>query len=212
MTNWSIYDKIVPMCPRSKEENAFIREQSARHLLETALDEFAKRGYHASSMADIAKKAGVSKGLAYHYFVSKEAILVELADRRLREWLPLAEGLESIKNPIKRLTFLVNFVLKELRENTPLLRFYNNLYLSEEGILAIEKAMEKYKDKFERLFRAERQLFSDLGYENPEMESLYFRSLLQGISLEYMLDPNNYPLDRMEKYLLKKYKGEKHAS
>lgn len=203
---------IIPMCPRSKEDNALIREQSASHLLETALQEFALRGYHASSMADIAKKAGVSKGLAYHYFASKEAILVELADRRLREWLPLAEGLESIKSPAKRLAFLVDFVLTELREKTPLLRFYNNLYLSEEGVGAIEKASQKYKDKFERLFRAEKQLFSDLGFAGPEMESLYFRSLLQGISLEYMLDPKNYPLDRMKKHLLKKYKGETDAA
>jgi AcrR family transcriptional regulator len=199
------------MCPRSKEENTLIREQSANHLLETALEEFALRGYHASSMADIAKKAGVSKGLAYHYFESKEALLMELADRRLEEWLELTEGLESIKNPQKRLRFLVGFVTKELVEKTAALRFYNSLYLSEEGTRAIEKATKKYSVKFNRLLQAEKQLFIDLGYKEAEAEATYFRSLLQGISLEYMLDPKSYPLARMKRMLLKKY-GEKNAS
>jgi AcrR family transcriptional regulator len=163
---------------------------------------FARQGYHSSSMALIAKEAKVSKGLTYHYFVSKEALLVTLVEHRLHEWLPLVDGLESIPNPKKRFRFLVEFVLDELVEQTDKLRFYNSLYLSQDGVRAIEQGMKKYQDQFERLFRAERKLYADLGYSDPDMEATYVRSLLQGICLEYMLSPQDYPLENMKKRVL----------
>jgi AcrR family transcriptional regulator len=64
--------------PRRKEEFAKIREQSKSHLLQVALSLFAEHGFDGTSMAMIAKKAGVSTGLAYNYFKSKEDLLKEL--------------------------------------------------------------------------------------------------------------------------------------
>jgi TetR/AcrR family fatty acid metabolism transcriptional regulator len=44
-------------------------------LLQAAIRVFALKGYHACRVGDIAKEAGVSYGLLYHYFDSKEAVL-----------------------------------------------------------------------------------------------------------------------------------------
>jgi TetR/AcrR family transcriptional regulator, repressor for uid operon len=43
---------------------------------------FARSGYHAATMADVAAQAGVSKGTPYLYFASKEALFLALAE----EW------------------------------------------------------------------------------------------------------------------------------
>ncbi len=193
------------MSPKSHKQFALERKVSIARLLEAAIKIFSKNGYHAGSMAQIAKAAKVSKGLAYHYFESKEAILIALAEIRLQDALPLVQGLESIEDPKKRLSFLVDFVLLELIEHTEKLRFYNSLYLNADGVRAIEKAMEKYRDQFERLFQAEKKLYSDLGFPDPEMEATFLRSLLQGISLEYMLGPKDYPLEQMKAKLLARY-------
>jgi AcrR family transcriptional regulator len=194
------------MSPRTKQVNTLIREQMAAHLLEAALKVFASRGYHTSTMAEIAKEAGVSKGLVYHYFESKEALLILLAERRLQQWSALIEGLESYQGPMERFLFLIEFLFDELEKKREELRFYNSLYLSEDGVHAIEQAMEKYRDQFERLFQVERQLFIDLGFEDPELEATFFRSTLQGISLEYMLTPQYYPLKQIKKMLIAKYR------
>ena len=77
------------MCPRSKEENERVRSQTTEQLLQAALTLFAKNGYHGVDLAEIAKEAGVSKGLAYHYFKSKEELLVTLAEQRLPRVGPL---------------------------------------------------------------------------------------------------------------------------
>ena len=43
-----------------------------------ALACFARSGYHATTMADVAAQAGVSKGTPYLYFDSKEALFIAL--------------------------------------------------------------------------------------------------------------------------------------
>jgi AcrR family transcriptional regulator len=47
---------------------------------EAALELFARRGYHATSMRAIARVAGVQPAAIYHWYESKEAILVGLQD------------------------------------------------------------------------------------------------------------------------------------
>ncbi len=182
-----------------------MNRKNSELLLTAALKVFASRGYHGASISEIAKQAGVSKALFYHYFKSKEDLLVIFAKQRLEEWGPLIEGLERIDSPFERIEFLVDFVLHELEENTERLRFINSLYLNKEGVGAIEKAMRDYKDLFDRIFIAERKLFEDLGFSNPELEATFFRSILQGISLEYMLGPKDYPLQIIKEKLLARY-------
>ena len=46
-----------------------------RQILEAAIEVFAEKGFHASRVSDIARKAGVAYGLVYHYFRNKEEIL-----------------------------------------------------------------------------------------------------------------------------------------
>ena len=175
-------------------------------ILNAAIKVFASNGYHGSSISDIAKKAQVSKALFYHYFESKRDLLVIFAKKRLEEWSPLILQLETIMEPFKRVCFVIDFVLDELEEKPDWLRFLYMLYLSEEGVKAISLAMKKYAAQFNRLFAAEIKLFEDLGFENPQSEAIYLRSMLQGISLEYLLSGGNYPLQAMKDKIKERYK------
>ncbi len=56
------------------------REQRRAHILACALEVFAEKGYHASTVSDIIKKAGVARGTFYLYFSSKRTIFDELLD------------------------------------------------------------------------------------------------------------------------------------
>jgi len=51
-------------------------EEMRLHILNTALTVFASKGYSKSSIKDLAKVAGISQGLMYHYFVGKEDLLM----------------------------------------------------------------------------------------------------------------------------------------
>jgi AcrR family transcriptional regulator len=54
-------------------------------ILDSALTVFSRRGYHASSIDDIARDAGVSKALIYEHFVSKQDLYAELLEQHAGE-------------------------------------------------------------------------------------------------------------------------------
>jgi TetR/AcrR family fatty acid metabolism transcriptional regulator len=51
------------------------QEEKRRRILDAAVRAFARKGYHACRVGEIATEAGVAYGLVYHYFSSKEEIL-----------------------------------------------------------------------------------------------------------------------------------------
>src|SRR3954467_923875 len=56
-----------------------------QQILQAAMTRFAKRGFHQTSMHDISAEAGISVGLIYRYFASKEAVISAMADRHKQE-------------------------------------------------------------------------------------------------------------------------------
>jgi AcrR family transcriptional regulator len=68
------------------------KEEARRTILLTAGEVFAEKGYRESTMDDVAKKLGVSKGAVYQYFPSKDELFQELcgsAAQKLEEMLRL---------------------------------------------------------------------------------------------------------------------------
>ncbi|UOO37472.1 TetR/AcrR family transcriptional regulator [Oscillospiraceae bacterium CM] len=66
------------MSPRNEEQNMQIKDERREQILSAALKVFAKKGFAASKISDIVAAAGVSHGLFYHYFKSKEDVFYEL--------------------------------------------------------------------------------------------------------------------------------------
>lgn len=77
--------------PASPPAPKFRRRAEARpdEVLDAALDLFMEKGFAATRVDDIAKRAGLSKGAIYLYFPSKEAILEGLVRRAI---LPVAQS------------------------------------------------------------------------------------------------------------------------
>jgi AcrR family transcriptional regulator len=62
-------------------------EQRRQQLFSVALELFARRGYRATTMDDIAEAAGVTKPLVYQHFSSKRSLYLELVDSIAQELL-----------------------------------------------------------------------------------------------------------------------------
>ena len=73
--------------PRTEEANRKIRDEQRSNILDAARKVFARKGSSAT-MAEVAEEAGVSDGLAYRYFPSKDAIFKDLAEGMLRVQAP----------------------------------------------------------------------------------------------------------------------------
>jgi len=99
------------------------QEEKRRLLLDAAVHVFARKGYHASRVGDIAEEAGVAYGLLYHYFDSKEEVL----RRVFREtWRALIETIRSVEesgdSAPEQLRKIGEILLRSWRRNPDLVR------------------------------------------------------------------------------------------
>lgn len=60
-------------------------EERKKQLLQVALDVFIEKGYYGTSTREIARRAGISSGLLFHYFSNKESIYLELVKIGMEE-------------------------------------------------------------------------------------------------------------------------------
>jgi AcrR family transcriptional regulator len=69
-------------------------EDKRRQLLDAAVRVFARKGFHASRVGDIAEEAGVAHGLLYHYFDSKDQVLEAVFQEN---WTVLVARIASVE-------------------------------------------------------------------------------------------------------------------
>src|SRR5881275_2583711 len=81
---------------------------SRQEILRTAARLFQQRGYHATSMNDVASALKLSKGGLYHHFQSKDEILFNLMDHAMDITQErVIDPVRSIADPERRLRMLI---------------------------------------------------------------------------------------------------------
>src|SRR4030042_811653 len=73
------------MSPRTPQKFKEMREEKMTLIMDVALEHFANEGYYRTTIRHIARHAGMSKGLMYNYFESKEALLKAIIHRSVNE-------------------------------------------------------------------------------------------------------------------------------
>lgn len=73
------------MSPRTSQQFQEIREEKMTLIMDVALQHFASEGYYKTTINHIARHAGISKGLMYNYFESKEALLKAIIHKSVNE-------------------------------------------------------------------------------------------------------------------------------
>jgi len=94
-----------------------------RQILDAAIRVFARQGFHACRVSDIAREAGVAYGLVYHYFESKEEVLNELFSER---WSVLLAAIEEVDArpipPRAKLDAVAGFIIDSYRHDPELMK------------------------------------------------------------------------------------------
>ncbi len=191
--------------PRTKEQFEEIREKTKQNILNAGLKLFAQKGYHGTSIADIAKEAGISKGLAYNYFKSKDELAEAILLMALEFLSEFDELFEIEKDPYKLMEILIKETFNHLRKNEEFWRLYVSFSFQAEitpKMRKIFRDLEKgYIVKLEKVFKK-------MGVKNAKAEAYLLGALFDGISIDYLLDKENYPLKRIEKLMTRKYSKE----
>lgn len=86
--------------PRGAPANREIRDTRRREILRAAARVFAERGIREAKVGDIARAAGLSHGLIYHYFESKDALLEAIIEDKLEQIRTLADEVDTDGAPV----------------------------------------------------------------------------------------------------------------
>ena len=94
-----------------------------RQILDAAVRVFARQGFHATRVSDIADEAGVAYGLVYHYFRSKDEVLNELFVERWSLLLVAIEEADLAGGPHReRLSAVAGFIVDSYRHDPELMK------------------------------------------------------------------------------------------
>jgi TetR/AcrR family transcriptional regulator, fatty acid metabolism regulator protein len=98
-------------------------QDKRRLILAAAVRVFARQGFHACRVADIADEAGVAYGLVYHYFNSKDEILDTLFLERWNVMLDLIREVDAESIPVReKLGAIASFIVESYRHDPDLMK------------------------------------------------------------------------------------------
>jgi TetR/AcrR family transcriptional regulator, fatty acid metabolism regulator protein len=94
-----------------------------RAILDAAVRVFARQGFHACRVSDIADEAGVAYGLLYHYFPSKEEVLNTLFLERWGVMLEMIREVDRKPVPVReKLAAIASFIVESYRHDPDLMK------------------------------------------------------------------------------------------
>ena len=141
--------------PRTVEQNEIIRNERISKILVASLYLFANKGYDATTLDEIAKVAGCSHGLLYHYFKDKYNLYNYLVNEVA---FPIVKAkIVSIKSDQKAkymLRDIITSFIKELKSTDDKYCWSVNLLISVElSVVEGTKTIRVSKEKNDRIFQ-----------------------------------------------------------
>lgn len=163
-------------------------EQREADILDAATSLFASDGFHATSTRKIAAAAGVSEGTVFHYFSTKNALLLAILDSFYEGLTESArDGMQDIMGTRERLLFLAQNHIGKLRDNQALMMRLIQVYLSVDVNYYTNYRSSHIHDlnyHYTRIFDGVIREGIERGDLDPELELPAIRDLFFG-GLEY---------------------------
>ncbi|MBC7124110.1 MAG: TetR/AcrR family transcriptional regulator [Bacteroidales bacterium] len=188
--------------PRTKQQVEAIRQQRVMQILDAALDVFAHKGFHSSTIADIAQKAGISKGLLYHYFSSKEELLSHIVINGMNNLIEKFDENHDGVLTDAEMELFINDMFRKIVKNRNYWKLYFSVMLQPN--VFSKELMQKLESIYEPMVSILIQYFRRKGYQNPEMELMILHALSDGIVINYITN-ENFPLDAIKEEIIKRY-------
>ncbi len=168
-------------------------EETRTRILDVAQEAFARYGYDATGVAEICRRAGVTKGGFYHHFPSKQDVFLEMLQRWLegmdRELEAMRSGEETVPDELRAMTAMVPAVFQEAGGRLPLfLEFLTKAGHSPAVWQATVAPFRKYHAFFARMI-SDGIKEGSLRPVDPELASNLLLSFAVGLLAMGLLDP-----------------------
>ncbi len=198
MTERSTKIRFKIMSPRSAKQFNEIRIQKKQLIMETALELFSENGFHATSMSQIAKKAGISKGLAYNYFQSKNEILADILETSSNE---IYENIDINHDGIlteEEFYYFIKKTFQLINSNRRFWKLYTSVVLQTN---ILEEKNKSMAEKLSPVFNLIRNFLISKGSKDPDGDLIVISTLLKGASI-IMISTEFYSYEILEEKII----------
>lgn len=104
--------------PRNKQQNEQARDARKEQIRAEALKQFATKGLGAARIQDIAAGIGMAQGLLYHYYPSKEAVYLDLAEDALDKLIESTEKVQGMRGTARdKLVYSLRILLGTIEQD-----------------------------------------------------------------------------------------------
>ena len=184
------------MSPRTIQQFEEIREERKTQIKNVALQIISEEGFQNASISKIAKRAGISKGLLYNYYESKEAMIKEIIfdgmDQFIKVFDPNKDGILTEEEAV----YFIDEIFNILKSNIKYWRLYFTVMLQPKVMVLIQDKLFETMNPFIQTMGS---YFEQKSIENPLVETRLLIALLDGIGYHYILNPEHFPLEEMKK-------------
>ncbi|MFA6240787.1 MAG: TetR/AcrR family transcriptional regulator [Candidatus Hydrogenedentales bacterium] len=175
---------------RNPEQNQQMKDARKERIFSAAVRLFAAKGLSATKIADIATASGMSSGLLYHYFNSKEEIFTELIRTAFDKMNAACKGLASMDAPPhKKISMAIDALLKSLDESEDFARTCVLIAqatisdaIPEEAKAVIESEYRRPYQVIARIMAAG-QRAGTIRKGNPKVQALVFWTSFNGLAI-----------------------------
>ncbi|MEV8566338.1 helix-turn-helix domain-containing protein [Streptomyces sp. NPDC051322] len=186
------------MSPRSPSVNEELRRRSRERLLQATVDLVGERGYEATTLADIADRAGSARGLVSYYFPGKRQLLQSAVHRLMHRTLSAAlEREPRTEDGQELLARAIDAVLGLATDHPVLMRTHMAGILQAQGFVQCPEQ--------QRLAQVLYETVRSYGSPDPAAGYLLLRAQLMGTVFAQLLPGAPMPLARLRAELFQRY-------
>lgn len=189
------------MAPLNEDQLHQIRDERKEQIMRAAIRVFARRGIFGTKMNMIATEAGISHGLLYHYFKSKDELFNTVVQWSMEE---AHNGFNEIYDvpgtPIEKIRMLTNMILQE--DDTPHFMLIQQARTSEGVPEEAKRIIEQYSidsfvDQLLPLFE-EGQRADEIAPGDLEQLIACYLAVLAGLMTMKTQEDDSYELPDVE--------------
>ena len=174
-------------------------QKGKQKIFTAAMTLFESQGYFATTVEQITTEAGVSKGLVYNYFKSKDELLVGLIDDATDKMTSVAKTFDSGDSMEESLLLFVDNYFSFLRNERQFLKLQLTLSLMPELNEVVSKPQ---KQRSALLLKMVHGWFSQAKVAESKSKARLLLAMLDGIALHYLFIYDRYPLTSMKSQLM----------
>lgn len=173
-----------------------------KDILNIALEIFVRDGYFATTGAMIASEVGISEEKLFSLFKTKEYLLHTIVAEAVHMIFDGIDPNQDGKLLEVELLFFINDYFDSIEKNLEFFKLFYSLRF-QPGVV------EEYRQELHKIATSKFKMIVDYfrkeGAENPKMETRFLASMLDGIAMNFVLEPDGYPIDEMQQKVLNMY-------